>query len=156
MSDGSLLKRKLELAMDAERRWVYLLLHSVQPTRFMWLICLFCHHNQEKFQLVLIELKWVHYFNLQCYPGLDISLCHFSRSNFMLVFPEMFNLQMDVLCEMMTELTEVFLEEWIIEKCSWYSRLQAEQTKHLPPGLVLMKDEERLDVLKTLEDSILF
>ncbi|KAH8937517.1 hypothetical protein BDL97_16G033500 [Sphagnum fallax] len=32
-------------------------------------------------------------------------------------------------------------------------RLQAEQTKHLPPGLVLMKDEERLDVLKTLEDS---
>jgi hypothetical protein len=36
----------------------------------------------------------------------------------MLVFPEMFNLQMDVLCEMMTELTEVFLEEWIIEKCS--------------------------------------
>lgn len=69
----------------------------------------------------------------------------------------MFNLQMDVLCEMMTEFTEVLLEEnELLKKCLLYSRLQAEQTKHLPPGLVLMKDEERLDVLKTLEDSILF
>jgi hypothetical protein len=37
----------------------------------------------------------------------------------MLVFPEMLNLQMDVSCEMMTEFTEVFLEEnGLLKKCS--------------------------------------
>ncbi|BBN06642.1 hypothetical protein MPTK1_3g22810 [Marchantia polymorpha subsp. ruderalis] len=32
-------------------------------------------------------------------------------------------------------------------------RVQEAKEKHLPPGLVLMKNEERLEVLKTLEDN---
>lgn len=33
-------------------------------------------------------------------------------------------------------------------------RLLENENKHLPPGLVLMEENERLEVLKTLKDSI--